>query len=62
MYCLFVQSEGDYKNYRLPKLYAGTLEMKEAVLRTGKLEETLTEGETLHPSVEGKRLICHVCL
>ena len=53
--CYNLQSEADYKNYSLPRLRGGGMQLSEAVLRTGKLEETLSEGELLHPASEGTR-------
>ena len=54
-YCiLFLQSEVDYKNYDLPRLRGGGGQLSETVLRTGKLEETLSEGEMTHPASEGR--------
>ncbi len=35
---------------------AGTQDLSEAVFRTEKLEETLTEGAMAHPSTQGTTL------
>lgn len=44
---------------QLEKLNAGTLDLKEAVLRASRLEETLTMGEVSHPSDEVLLQLAH---
>lgn len=53
--CLFrySQSEADYESLHPPVTDIGGLRFSEAVLRTGKLEEMLTEGTTSQPSDKG---------
>ena len=45
------QSSGIYRSFRRPPEPS----FSEALFRTGKLEETLTEGATLHPATEGNK-------
>ena len=49
-----LQNEADYKNFNSPRSKGGGSNLNETILRTGKLEETLSEGETPHPASEGE--------
>lgn len=50
----YPQSEVDYARYQGSRAQLGGLNFSEGVYRTGKLEESLTEGETSHPDAEGE--------
>ena len=51
---LFVrQSEVDFDDLRMPRFEMSSVNTAEGLLRTNKMEETLTEGAHAQPATEG---------
>ena len=47
------QSEGDFERAVLPKTGFASLNLNESILRTAKMEEMLTDGETANTVTQG---------
>ena len=54
-----MQSEVDFDALSMPRSEAASLNTAEGVLRTSKMEETLTEGAQVQSSSEGVQQIPH---
>ena len=49
----FRQSEVDFDDLRMPRFEMNSVNTAEGLLRTNKMEETLTEGAHAQPATEG---------